>query len=128
MSDSKWCRLLAAIAAVHLPVSYWRFLESGREYRIPTPNPDQIIEHEGRRGIGDCHALGPFFFRDVDSVRWPASYSHYDWCRGLDPVVERQPITNLSAAIDRCGKFDYEVDEDGLILDAHRRPGRANLD
>ncbi len=77
------------------------------------------MEHNGRRGIGDYNALGPFFFRDVESVRWPASYSR-DWFRGYEPIVECQPIEALSAAIDRCGKFDYDLDENGFILYAYR--------
>jgi hypothetical protein len=122
LNDSKWCRLLDAIADLRLPVSYWRFLHDNREFQIPTPQPDMVIEHEGSRGIGDFSAFGPFFFRDVETVRWPTTYSR-DWCRGCEPVVERQSITDLSKALDGCGNFDYELNEDGLILHAYRPLG-----
>lgn len=120
MNDSKWCRLLAAIVHIRLPVSYWRFLDDDREYRMPTPWPDLVVEHNGKRGIGDYRAMGPFFFRDVESVRWPATYSR-NWFRGCAPVLEQQPLEQLSAALDQCGKFDYTLDDAGLTLFAYRR-------
>ena len=69
MNDSKWCRLLAAVAQLRLPVSYWRFLEEDREFEIPTPSPDHIVEHNGSRGVGDYNVMGPFFFRDVSQFK-----------------------------------------------------------
>src|SRR5204863_3082609 len=94
-NDSKWCRLLTAIAHLRLPVSYWRLRCDDREFQIPTPSPDLIVEHDGSRGIGDYMVPGPFLFRDVETVRWPASYSR-DWFHGYPPAVEQQPLEELS--------------------------------
>ncbi len=120
MNDSKWCRLLEAIASLNLRISYWRFVHSDNEYKIPTPSPDLIVEQNGKRGIGDYDVLGPFFFVDVLSVRWPTKYFR-NWAAGYEPLLEQQPIQLLRLAIDRCGKFDYEIDDDGLILYAYRK-------
>ena len=121
MNDSKWRRLLDAIATVRLPVSIWRFVGDSGSYKIPTPQPSEITTHDGSSGIGDHHACGPFFFRDVEQVKWPANYER-NWCRELTPVREEQSLDELSAAIDGCGKFDYERDDSGLTLFAYRRP------
>lgn len=121
MNDSKWCRLLNAIADVPLPVSCWRFLDDDREYTMPTPSIGLVMEHNGRRGIKDCSVVGPFFFRDVRHVRWPGSWSR-NWFRGYEPVTEYQPIEELSSAIEACGKFDCVKDENGLTLFAWRTP------
>ena len=118
MNDSKWQRLIAAIEHVVLPVSFWKFLDSDREYKTPTPTVVQIVTYGGRRGIGDSNACGPFYFRDVETVRWPAEYSR-EWFRGLDPVNESQPIDDLSQAIDNCGLFNYTRDCNGLVLHAY---------
>lgn len=120
MNDAKWCRIISAIADLPLPVSFWRFLDDDREFKIPTPTPDLVVEQNGNRGIGDFYVAGPFFFRNVEQVRWPASYSH-DWFRGYTPATEVQPIEELAKAIDACGKFDYTMDNDGIVLFAYRR-------
>ena len=116
---SKWRRLIHAIGSVDLPVSFWTFLGDVTEYKMPTPSADQISTCDGGRGIGDHNACGPFFFRDVERVRWPAKYSRH-WFRDLPPTDELQPLTELSVAIDSCGVFDYDFNEDGLVLFAYR--------
>jgi hypothetical protein len=122
MSDSKWCRLLSAIAHLQLPVSYWRFIADTREFNFATFKPEHVIEHKGSRGIGDFQAAGPFFFREVETVRWPATFEH-NWAHGYAPVVVQQPLRELAAALDGAGKFDYSLNERELILFAYRRQG-----
>lgn len=120
MSDSKWCRLLAAIAHLQLPVSYWRFIDEPREFKVATFKPEHVIEYQGSRGIGDFQAWGPFFFREVETVRWPASFEH-NWSHGYAPIIVQQPLQELAAALDGAGKFDYSMDERELVLFAYRR-------
>ena len=120
MNDSKWCRLLQALDDLRLPVSYWKFLKDDREFQMPMPGSDDIVEHQGNRGIGDYGVSGPFFFKEVQQVRWPRTWQR-NWAPGYEPVTEHQPIEALSAALDACGKFDYMVDENDLILFAYRK-------
>ena len=122
MRDSKWCRLLEAISGLSLPSSYWRLLGREREYHFGTPTPDMIVEHDGRRGIGYYGATGPFFFRDVETVRWPAVFEH-TWARGYSPNIIVQPLGELAEALVRAGRFDYTLDDAGLTLFAYRRRG-----
>ena len=108
MSDTKWRRLLIAIAQLNLPVSYWTFRDDPtKEYRRPTPQPDEIINDNA---IGDTGVVGPFYLRDVVAVRWPRQIGE----------ARSQPLEEVVDTLDREGAFDTELADDSLTLHAYR--------
>ena len=119
MSDTKWRRLLSAIAHIKLPKSCWKFLDDEAEYTRPTPQPSEIMNGVA---IGDTSAVGPFYFRDVQTLRWPAQY---ETTFGLhEPSrMSFQPINELVSAIEAAGQFDICVTDSGLTMYAYREIG-----
>lgn len=119
MNDTKWRRLLNAIAHIPLPQSYWRFLNDDSEYRRPTPQPDEILNYVA---VGDTSVVGPFYFRDVQAVRWPKRYETVFGPRE-PPRVLFQPLDEFAIAINAAGQYDIRENDDDLVLFAYREIG-----
>jgi len=119
MNDTKWRRLLNAIAHIPLPQSYWKFLNDDSEYRRPTPQPDEILNDVA---VGDTSVVGPFYFRDVQSVRWPKRYET-TFGPHEPPRVFSQPVDELAVAINAAGQFDIRETNDDLVLYAYNEIG-----
>ncbi len=116
MNDTKWRRLLDAISVHCLPQSHWTFCEEPtKEYCRSTPHPEEILNGNS---IGDTSVLGPFFFRDVLSVRWPR---RIDEVFGPHGVLTTQSINELATTIRSAGQFEFELTDDSLILYAYRK-------
>ena len=119
MNDTKWRRLLNAIASIPLPKSYWKFLNDHSEYERPTPQPKEILNDAA---IGDTSVIGPFYFRDVQSVRWPEYYES-TYGPHEPPRISVQPINELATAIAAAGQFDTHIIDGDLVLYAYREIG-----
>ncbi|MCC9602294.1 hypothetical protein LOC67_17200 [Stieleria sp. JC731] len=116
MNDTKWRRLLRALAPISLPVSYWTFVNEDVEYLRPTPQPDEIVNGVA---VGDTSIVGPFYFRDVKSVRWPKRYE-IAYGPHEPPRAFTQPVEQLIVAINAAGQFDICETEGDLVLYAYR--------
>lgn len=90
MSDTKWRKLFTLIHSrdVHVPHCEWFFIGDARPHPASTPIPRDLTPW----GISDNVSVGgPFRYRDVHFIRWPATYVSNRF-RGLPDIISEQDL------------------------------------
>ena len=118
MSNAKWRKLFGRIDGLTLPRCRIKFLKDERIYTESTPQIDHLNEDYTK----DCFTCGPFYFRDIEWIEWPARWeiSRKNRDEILSPSIRTQNIVLLGEAVRDAGIFDTEQTDDALRIYGYR--------